>query len=157
MFIYLVISAPAPLEVPQGEAPLHAAAVVVVSPPPPPIVPVLQPAALCDQVQEEEEEEDGGRAAPVRRGGRDPAEAVMPRHLQWKNGRNCESDSTIFPIKFRFQMDFLPLRFFVPPTYFIRASRLIQDGRLTCLACIFKLSAVAGFTQPGRASCRQSI
>lgn len=41
----------------------------------------LQPAALGDQVEEQEEEEDGGRAAPVRRG-RDPAEAVMPRHLQ---------------------------------------------------------------------------
>ena len=41
----------------------------------------LQSAALGDEVEEKEEEEDGGRAAPVGRG-RDPAEAVMPRHLK---------------------------------------------------------------------------
>ena len=41
----------------------------------------LQSAALGDEVEEKEEEEDGGRAAPVGRG-RDPAEAMMPRHLK---------------------------------------------------------------------------
>ena len=81
--LHLVVSAPAPLEVPQGQAPLPDA--TVVSPPPPPtVMPVVEAAALGHEVEEEEEEEDGGRAAPLRRRRDTAGKAVVVGHLELK-------------------------------------------------------------------------
>jgi hypothetical protein len=75
--IFLVISPPIPLNVPERQTPLHLMVSVVVS-----LSPSTLPAALGDEVQKQEKEEDRRPTAPAA----PAAKAGAEKHLKEKRG-----------------------------------------------------------------------